>query len=75
MYRPLPHSRLRGAIPRFARARFWKDTSTFELEGRTVSLDPHQAFTVPAGVMHRPHACGRTTVLMVEKGGVVPTGN
>ena len=46
-----------------------------ELEDRTVSLTPGQAFTVPAGVMHLPHARGRTVVLMVEKAGVVPTGD
>ena len=46
-----------------------------ELEDRMVSLDPGQAFTVPAGVMHFPHARGRTVVLMVEKAGVVPTGD
>jgi len=46
-----------------------------ELEDRTVGLDPGQAFTVPAGVLHFPHARGRTVVLMVEKAGVVPTGD
>jgi mannose-6-phosphate isomerase-like protein (cupin superfamily) len=46
-----------------------------ELEDRTVSLGPNQAFTVPRGVMHFPHARGRVVVLMVEKSGVVPTGN
>jgi len=46
-----------------------------ELEDRMISLDPGQAFTVPKGVMHFPHARGRTVVLMVEKEGVVPTGD
>jgi mannose-6-phosphate isomerase-like protein (cupin superfamily) len=46
-----------------------------ELEGRTVSLLPGQAFTVPAGVMHFPHARKRSVVLMVEKAGVAPTGD
>jgi mannose-6-phosphate isomerase-like protein (cupin superfamily) len=46
-----------------------------ELEDRMVSLKPGQAFTVPAGVMHFPHARERSVVLMVEKAGVVPTGN
>ena len=46
-----------------------------ELEDRTISLKPNQAFTVPAGVMHFPHARGRTVVLMIEKAGVVPTGD
>lgn len=46
-----------------------------QLEGRSVDLRPHQAFTVPAGVLHKPIAHGRTSVLMVERAGVVPTGN
>ena len=46
-----------------------------ELEDRTVSLAPGQAVTVPRGVMHFPHARGRVVVLMVEKAGVVPTGD
>lgn len=46
-----------------------------ELEDRTVSLKPGQAFTVPKGVMHFPHARGRTSVLMIEKAGVEPTGS
>jgi mannose-6-phosphate isomerase-like protein (cupin superfamily) len=46
-----------------------------ELEDRTVSLGPQQAFTVPKGVMHFPHARGRVVVVMIEKAGVVPTGD
>jgi len=46
-----------------------------ELKDRMISLDPGQAFTVPKGVMHLPHARGRTVILMVEKEGVVPTGD
>lgn len=46
-----------------------------QLEDREVVLDPHQAFTVPAGVMHKPIAHGRTVVLMVEQAGVIPTGD
>lgn len=46
-----------------------------ELEDRMVTLLPGQAFTVPKGVMHFPHARGRTVILMVETAGVVPTGN
>jgi mannose-6-phosphate isomerase-like protein (cupin superfamily) len=46
-----------------------------ELEDRMVSLSPNQGFTVPRGVMHFPHARGRTVVMMVEKAGLVPTGN
>ena len=46
-----------------------------ELEDRMISLAPGQAVTIPAGVLHLPHARGRTVVLMVEKAGVVPTGD
>lgn len=46
-----------------------------ELEDRMVSLAPMQAFTVPRGVLHFPHARGRTVVLMVERAGVSPTGD
>lgn len=46
-----------------------------ELEDRVVALDPGQGFTVPRGVMHFPHARGRTVVLMVEKADVTPTGD
>ena len=46
-----------------------------ELEDRMVSLRPGQAFTVPKGVMHCPHSRGRSVVLMVERAGVVPTGD
>jgi mannose-6-phosphate isomerase-like protein (cupin superfamily) len=46
-----------------------------ELEDRMVSLGPGQAFTVPKGAMHFPHARGRSVVLMIEQAGVVPTGD
>lgn len=46
-----------------------------ELEDRMVSLKPGQAFTVPKGVMHFPHARERSVVLMIERAGVVPTGD
>ena len=46
-----------------------------ELEDRMIELKPGQAFTVPAGVMHFPHSRGRSVVLMIEKAGVVPTGD
>jgi len=46
-----------------------------ELEDRTISLAPLQSFTVPKGVMHFPHARGRTVILMVEREGVEPTGD
>lgn len=47
-----------------------------EVEGRApVELRPGQGVTIPAGVMHFPRAQGRTVVLMVEKGTVIPTGD
>jgi mannose-6-phosphate isomerase-like protein (cupin superfamily) len=47
-----------------------------DIEGRdTITLEPNQAVTVPKGVMHFPHAHGRTVVLMIERAGVTPTGD
>lgn len=47
-----------------------------ELEGRPpVDLGPRQAFTVPKGMLHRPVVPQRTAVLMIERAGVVPTGD
>ena len=48
---------------------------TLELEDGAVELKPGQAVTIPRGRMHFPRAHGRTVVLMVEKGTVVPTGD
>jgi mannose-6-phosphate isomerase-like protein (cupin superfamily) len=42
---------------------------------RTVTLGPHQGFTVPRGAIHRTRAPRRTTILMVETAGVAPTGD
>lgn len=47
-----------------------------ELAGRpSVELGPRQAFSVPAGLQHRPVVPVRSAVLMLEKAGVVPTGD
>ena len=47
-----------------------------EVEGRDpIVLNPHDGVTIPRGVMHKPHAHGRTVVLMVEPASVVPTGD
>lgn len=47
-----------------------------ELDGRpSVELGPRQAFSVPAGLQHRPVVPVRSAVLMLEKAGVVPTGD
>ena len=45
-----------------------------DLEDRTVDLTPGQGFVVPKGVKHRPRAPERTVILMVERAGIVPTG-
>jgi mannose-6-phosphate isomerase-like protein (cupin superfamily) len=41
----------------------------------TVELSSRQGFTVPHDLRHRPIAPERTVVLMIEKAGVVPTGD
>ena len=47
-----------------------------DIEGdETVTLDPHQGYTVPRGVLHRTRAPVRSAILMVESAGVVPTGD
>jgi len=46
-----------------------------DLEDRTVSLLPGQGFVVPKTVVHRTRAPKRTTILMVENAGIVPTGD
>ena len=47
-----------------------------DIEGEdTVTLDRHQAYTVPRGVVHRTRAPERTAILMVEPAGVAPTGD
>ena len=40
-----------------------------------VTLGPLQAYGVAKGVTHRTRAIGRTVVLMIERAGVVPTGD
>ena len=46
-----------------------------DLEGRCVELNPRQGFLVPKGVVHRTRAPERTVVLMIERVGIVPTGD
>ena len=41
----------------------------------TVTLAPHQAYTVRKRVVHRTRAPVRTTIVMVEAAGVAPTGD
>jgi homogentisate 1,2-dioxygenase len=45
------------------------------LADRTVSLLPGQGLVVPKTVVHRTRAPKRTTILMVENAGIIPTGN
>jgi len=47
-----------------------------ELAGRDpVELGPRQAFSVPAGLRHRPVAPVMTSVIMIERAGIHPTGD
>ena len=46
-----------------------------DLEGKTIELKPGQGFVVPRGVVHRTRAPHRTTILMVENAGIIPTGS
>ena len=46
-----------------------------DIAGRTIELAPRQGVVIPKGVMHRPRAPQRTVMLMVETGGIVPTGS
>jgi mannose-6-phosphate isomerase-like protein (cupin superfamily) len=46
-----------------------------DLEDRTVTLEPHQGYTIPRGVVHRTRAPERAAILMVERSSVNPTGN
>jgi mannose-6-phosphate isomerase-like protein (cupin superfamily) len=42
---------------------------------RTLPLKPGQGLVVPRGIVHRTRALERTTILMVENAGIIPTGN
>jgi mannose-6-phosphate isomerase-like protein (cupin superfamily) len=46
-----------------------------DLEGRTVELLPRQGFVVPKQAMHRTRAAERTVMLMIERAGIIPTGD
>ena len=46
-----------------------------DLEDRTVTLNPHQGFSIPKGVMHRTRAPERAVILMVEQNTIAPTGS
>ncbi|MCI0698317.1 cupin domain-containing protein [candidate division KSB1 bacterium] len=46
-----------------------------DLEDKTITLEPHQGYTIPKGMIHRTRAPERTAVLMVERSSVKPTGD
>jgi mannose-6-phosphate isomerase-like protein (cupin superfamily) len=46
-----------------------------DLEDKTITLEPHQGYTIPRAVIHRTRAPERTAILMVEGSGVKPTGD
>jgi mannose-6-phosphate isomerase-like protein (cupin superfamily) len=47
-----------------------------ELAGKdTVELRPRQMFVVPKGLLHRPVVPARSAVLMIERAGIVATGD
>jgi mannose-6-phosphate isomerase-like protein (cupin superfamily) len=46
-----------------------------DLEGETVTLEQHQGYTIPRGVVHRTRAPERTVILMMEGSSVQPTGD
>jgi mannose-6-phosphate isomerase-like protein (cupin superfamily) len=47
-----------------------------DVEGaEPVKLTRNQGFTIPKGTVHRPRSPERSVVLMVERLGVVPTGD
>jgi len=51
-------------------------TLFLDVEGEgTITLGQHQGYTIPRGVVHRPRSPQRSVVLMVERQGVVPTGD
>jgi mannose-6-phosphate isomerase-like protein (cupin superfamily) len=46
-----------------------------DLENETITLEQHQGYTIPKGVVHRTRAPKKVVVLMVERGSVEPTGD
>jgi mannose-6-phosphate isomerase-like protein (cupin superfamily) len=46
-----------------------------DLEGETITLEPHQGYTIPRGVMHRTRAPERAVILMMEGSTVQPIGD
>jgi mannose-6-phosphate isomerase-like protein (cupin superfamily) len=46
-----------------------------DLEEKLVKIKPYQGFLVPKGVIHRTRAPTRTSVLLIEKSTIKPTGD
>lgn len=46
-----------------------------DFEDKTIKLGKKQGFVVPKGILHRTRAPSRTSVLLVEKGTIKPTGD
>ena len=47
-----------------------------DIEGQdSIELHPQQGYVVPKGVVHRTRAPERTTILMIETAGIIPTGD
>ncbi|MHC4621921.1 MAG: cupin domain-containing protein [Planctomycetota bacterium] len=46
-----------------------------DLEDETITLERHQGYTIPKGIIHRTRAPKRTVILMVEGSSVEPTGD
>lgn len=46
-----------------------------DLENETITLEQHQGYTIPKGVVHRTRAPEKAVVLMVERSSVEPTGD
>ncbi|MFX1411180.1 MAG: cupin domain-containing protein [Promethearchaeota archaeon] len=46
-----------------------------DLEDNTIELKQNQGFTIPKGIIHRTRAPSRTSILLVEKATIKPTGD
>ena len=46
-----------------------------EMENETITLDRHQGYTIPKGVLHKTSAPEPTSILMMEAATVTPTGD
>jgi len=46
-----------------------------DLKKETITLKPHQGYTIPKGITHRTRAPRKTVVLMVEAASVKPVGD